>query len=88
MYNILRKTLYLCFAVCLTCFLSGYAQEARAEKKARWDILPDEAKPLYKDWSDFMGQTSLEMVEENDPAPEIKPGTIITPDNAASFPKS
>ncbi len=86
MYNILRKTLFLCFAVCLTCFLSGYAQEARAEKKARWDILPDEAKPLYKDWSDFMGQTSLEMVEANDPAPEIKPGTVITPENAASFP--
>ncbi len=85
MNNVLKRILCVCFALCLMCFLSGFVQEARAEKKARWDVLPEEAKPLYKDWSDFMGQTSLEMVEANDPAPEIEPGTVITPDNAASF---
>ena len=87
MYKILRKTLCLCFGLCLMLSLSGIFSEAGAgQKKARWDVLPDEAKPLYKDWSDFMGQTSLEMVEANDPAPEIKPGTVITPENAESFP--
>ena len=86
MYNILRRTLYLCFGLCLMCSFSGFVQEAGAEKKARWDLVPPEAKQLYKDWSDFMGQTSMEMVEADDPAPEIKPGMVITPDNAADFP--
>ena len=85
MYDVLKRTICLSFGLCLMCSLSGFIQEAGAEKKARWDVLPEEAKPLYKAWSDFMGQTSLEMVEANDPAPEIEPGTVITPENAASF---
>ncbi len=84
--KLLKISLYLSLVLFLISGLSGFAEKAGAEKKARWDLLPDEAKPLYKDWSDFMGQTSLEMVEANDPAPEIKPGTVITPENAASFP--
>ena len=86
MMKLLKRSLYLSLVLCLMSGLSGFVEKAGAEKKARWDLLPDEAKPLYKDWSDFIGQTSLEMVEANDPAPEIKPGTVITPENAASFP--
>ena len=86
MLKLLEKRIGLLLALCITVALMAISQEATAEKKASWDILTPEGKALYTEWSDFMGFTSKEMVEQNDPAPEIKPGTVITPDNAASFP--
>jgi hypothetical protein len=86
MLKCMGKRIGLLWALCFTLSLVAFNQEAAAEKKACWDVLTPEGKALYKEWSDFMGFTSKELVEQNDPAPEIKPGTVITPDNAASFP--
>lgn len=40
----------------------------------------------YADWRAMLGFDSPSLVALNDPAPEIKPGTVITPANYQTFP--
>ncbi|MBW2707780.1 MAG: DUF1329 domain-containing protein, partial [Deltaproteobacteria bacterium] len=41
---------------------------------------------LQQGWEKMLGFNSAQLVALNDPAPEIKPGTVITPENYKSFP--
>jgi hypothetical protein len=41
---------------------------------------------LQQSWEKMLGFNSAQLVALNDPAPEIKPGTVITPENYKSFP--
>lgn len=48
--------------------------------------LSPEAENLYKQWSELIDFSSVDYVKENDPAPEIKAGLVITPQNAKDYP--
>ena len=41
---------------------------------------------LGKSWTEYLGYDAPSLVKANDPAPEIKPGTVITTDNYQDYP--
>ena len=41
---------------------------------------------LGKTWAEFLGYDAPSLVKASDPAPEIKPGAIITPKNLSDYP--
>lgn len=43
-------------------------------------------RKCYKEWTDILGYNSKELVKKMDPAPEIKPGMVITPQNYKNYP--
>jgi hypothetical protein len=46
-----------------------------------------EAQKLYDQWIEVMGYTAAGLIEKwGDPAPEIKPGLVITPENYKEYP--
>jgi hypothetical protein len=54
--------------------------------KADFPRKPGFNEKYYEDWKEMLGYDSPSLVALNDPAPEIKPGTIITPANFQTFP--
>ena len=49
-------------------------------------VLTAEGENLYKQWTEVIGFCSIDYVKANDPAPEIKAGLEITPQNAKDYP--
>jgi uncharacterized protein DUF1329 len=50
-----------------------------------FELTPEGAK-LYKQWTEVIGYSAAELVKKMDPAPEIKPGLVITPENVGNHP--
>lgn len=50
-----------------------------------FELTPEGAK-LYKQWTEVIGYSAEELVKKMDPAPEIKPGLVITPENVGNHP--
>lgn len=48
--------------------------------------LTPEGEKLYKQWTELIGYSSIGLVKELDPAPEITEGLEITPENAGNYP--
>jgi hypothetical protein len=48
--------------------------------------LTPEGQKLYKQWTELIGYSADELIKKMDPAPEIKPGTVITPQNVGNYP--
>lgn len=44
------------------------------------------AVELGKNWADYMGFDAPSYVEKNDPAPDVKPGVVITSENYTEYP--
>ena len=49
-------------------------------------ITTPKAVELGKVWADYLGYDAPSLVAKNDPAPEIKPGLVITPKNFSQYP--
>jgi len=54
--------------------------------KVDFPRVPGFNEKYYEDWKAMLGFDSPSLVALNDPAPEIKPGTVITPANFQTFP--
>ena len=48
--------------------------------------LTPEAQKLYDQWTELIGYSNIDLTKKNDPAPEIKPGLVITPENYKDYP--
>ncbi len=79
MNKILKVALIVSFAVLFVGINSGAAYELTPEDKERMGSVGIE---LYKSWTEIIGYSAIDLVKEMDPAPEIQPGMVITPENA------
>ena len=75
-----KKVFSFIVIICLMILFSGI-NYCFAEYK-----LTPECKNLYKQWTEVIGFCAIDYVKENDPAPEIKAGLEITPQNAKDYP--
>ena len=50
------------------------------------DISTPNALRLGEEWKNFLGYTAPDLVKNNDPAPEIKPGMVINKENYQDYP--
>ena len=83
MKNIVRKALFtICALLFVWCTNSAAYELDPADKEAIGPV----GQEIYKIWTDTIGYSAIDLVKEMDPAPEIKPGLVITPENAHKYP--
>lgn len=83
MNKALRSILIISFALLFVWCNNSAAYELDPADEAAIGPVGQE---IYKLWTDTIGYSALDLVKEMDPAPEIKPGLVITPENAKNYP--
>ena len=81
------KKLFICilisFGILFIYSNNSAAYELTSEDKERMGPVGIE---LYNSWTEVLGYSAIDLVKEMDPAPEIKAGLVITPENAKNYP--
>ena len=73
---------FICFAIVASLLMLPFAG---SDSCSAFELTPEGAK-LYKQWTEVIGYSAAELVKKMDPAPEIKPGLVITPENVGNHP--
>ncbi len=79
MFRIKSVAMFL-FCLCFSAFVLNSGRNCAA-----FELTP-EGEKLYKQWVEVIGYSAIDLVKKMDPAPEIKPGMEITPQNAKDYP--